>query len=111
MAPELPGFYYDEEKKRYFKIVNGSKNSSTDKYHNNNVQAQNRRKDFEINSTRKIRRKDVSSIGKGKLWAVNRVQEALIRQERGQVEIHQGNYLQDPISLKLQTQGANFNFL
>ncbi|RCK63057.1 hypothetical protein Cantr_09663 [Candida viswanathii] len=47
---EIPGFYYDEERKRYFKITNGaipgssSSSSSLSKYHNNSVQAEQRKK-------------------------------------------------------------------
>lgn len=39
---EIPGFYYDEEKRRYFKVVNGS-TLVNKKYHNNRVQAEKRR--------------------------------------------------------------------
>ncbi|KAG2735509.1 hypothetical protein G9P44_001723 [Scheffersomyces stipitis] len=43
--PEIPGYYYDGEKRRYFKIVNGAVNSSseTKKYHNNAVEKEKRR--------------------------------------------------------------------
>lgn len=44
-APPIPGLYYDEEKKKYFKITNGTLNSqsSVSKYHNNTIQAKCRR--------------------------------------------------------------------
>lgn len=38
---EIPGFYYDVERKKYFKIVNGS-GIINPKYHNNTVQAKKR---------------------------------------------------------------------
>lgn len=39
---EIPGYYFDEEKRKYFKVVNGS-NLINKKYHNNRVQAEKRR--------------------------------------------------------------------
>lgn len=45
MPPELPGFYFDVERNKYFKITNGSIATQT-KYHNNTVQAQHRRDEF-----------------------------------------------------------------
>lgn len=43
MAPNLPGFYFDETKGKYFKITNGSHQPHSDRYHNNTVQAEKRR--------------------------------------------------------------------
>lgn len=43
MAPNLPGFYFDEAKGKYFKITNGSHQPHSDRYHNNAVQAEKRR--------------------------------------------------------------------
>lgn len=40
---EIPGYYYDEEKGRYFKVVNGS-TLVNKTYHNSRVQAEERRK-------------------------------------------------------------------
>ncbi|RCK63803.1 hypothetical protein Cantr_10736 [Candida viswanathii] len=58
---EIPGFYYDEERKRYFKITNGaipgssssSSSSSLSKYHNNSVQAEQRKKQAATTKTPK----------------------------------------------------------
>ncbi|RLV94776.1 hypothetical protein JA1_001575 [Spathaspora sp. JA1] len=41
--PQIPGYYYDHEKKKYFQIVNGSTVDSTKRYHNNSIQIENRR--------------------------------------------------------------------
>lgn len=42
---EIPGYYYDETKKKYFKITNGGVSSQ---YHNNIIQAKKRRIDHDI---------------------------------------------------------------
>ncbi|WPK22936.1 hypothetical protein PUMCH_000159 [Australozyma saopauloensis] len=44
-TPELPGFYYDEEKKKYFRIVNGDQRINSS-YHNNTIRAENRSREF-----------------------------------------------------------------
>lgn len=41
---DIPGFYYDEDRKKYFKITNGGVPSQ---YHNNVIQAKKRRIEFE----------------------------------------------------------------
>lgn len=42
-APPIPGFYYDEERKRYFKITNGSLTTrASSRYHNNYIQSKRR---------------------------------------------------------------------
>lgn len=41
---EIPGYYYDEIKKKYFKITNGGINSQ---YHNNTIQAKKRRIEYD----------------------------------------------------------------
>lgn len=43
MAVEIPGFYFDEKKKRYFKITNGDQRHNA-QYTNNSHQARKRRK-------------------------------------------------------------------
>lgn len=43
MAPELPGFYYDEAKKKYFRITNGDQRHNA-QYSNSQTQADKRRK-------------------------------------------------------------------
>ncbi|ODV78289.1 uncharacterized protein CANTADRAFT_6689 [Suhomyces tanzawaensis NRRL Y-17324] len=50
-VPQIPGFYYDEEKRKYFKILNGGHSASNqvNKYHNNSVQAEKRRKLYKDN--------------------------------------------------------------
>lgn len=40
--PDLPGFYWDPHRKKYFRTVNGAIQGSTQKYHNNTVQSQKR---------------------------------------------------------------------
>lgn len=59
MPPDIPGFYYDVERKKYFKITNGSLTTQT-KYHNNTVQAAQRRDDFynQLNPETKKRKTD-----------------------------------------------------
>ena len=42
---EIPGYYYDEIKKKYFKITNGGVSSQ---YHNNIIQAKKRRIEHDI---------------------------------------------------------------
>ncbi|OBA22851.1 hypothetical protein METBIDRAFT_93560 [Metschnikowia bicuspidata var. bicuspidata NRRL YB-4993] len=42
--PEIPGFYFDETRKRYFKITNGDQRHNA-AYSNNSVRAQERRKE------------------------------------------------------------------
>lgn len=51
-APELPGFYFDEEKKKYFRIVNGDQRLNTP-YSNNAVRAKERRERYKSNSAKK----------------------------------------------------------
>ena len=46
---EIPGFYYDQEKRRYFKIANGS---SCHSYHNSAIQAKKRRLQHEKKNDR-----------------------------------------------------------
>lgn len=64
---EIPGFYYDEERRRYFKITNGaipqgssssSSLSSLSKYHNNSIQAEQRKKQ---STTQKVTKPGKSS--------------------------------------------------
>ena len=59
MPPDIPGFYFDVERKKYFKITNGSLTTQT-KYHNNTVQAAQRRDDFynQLNPETKKRKTD-----------------------------------------------------
>lgn len=46
VPPSIPGFYWDAERKKYFKIVNGAINEgATEKYHHNRVQADTRRRE------------------------------------------------------------------
>ncbi|KAG7662772.1 uncharacterized protein J8A68_003695 [[Candida] subhashii] len=48
---EIPGYYYDQEKKRYFKVSNGSVSSqSQSKYHNNSIQKEKRKQSFQTSN-------------------------------------------------------------
>lgn len=58
---EIPGFYYDEEKRRYFKVVNGS-TLVNKKYHNNRVQAEKRRCD-KSHQTKNCKKQAFSDVG------------------------------------------------
>ncbi|GEQ71764.1 hypothetical protein JCM33374_g5450 [Metschnikowia sp. JCM 33374] len=44
-VPEIPGFYFDTSRKRYFKIVNGDQRHNSS-YSNNVVRAEERRKEY-----------------------------------------------------------------
>lgn len=47
---KIPGYYFDESRGRYFKITNGAVpagGDTTQKYHNNAVQAEKRSQHFE----------------------------------------------------------------
>lgn len=44
--PEVPGFYYDPERRKYFKIVNGDQRYNS-QYTNNAVRSRDRRKEFQ----------------------------------------------------------------
>lgn len=67
--PELPGFYYDEEKKKYFKITNGAL-LQNQAYHNNSVEANKRKRDFQKNITiqeeqsKKLKQQNLQDIAK-----------------------------------------------
>lgn len=46
-VPQIPGFYYDPEKRKYFKIVNGDQRLNSS-YSNNTLRAKNRTEDFNL---------------------------------------------------------------
>lgn len=55
--PQIPGFYYDECKKKYFRIVNGDQRINS-AYHNNAIQAKARQKEFLSQAASKRRRQN-----------------------------------------------------
>ncbi|KAK6455433.1 uncharacterized protein RJT20DRAFT_47047 [Scheffersomyces xylosifermentans] len=59
---QIPGYYYDPEKRRYFKIINGGLNQpeQVQKYHNNSVEKEKRRSEY-----RESREGSSSSSGSG----------------------------------------------
>lgn len=68
---EIPGFYYDEERQRYFKITNGaipqSSLSSLSKYHNNSIQAEQRTKQSKVQKISKPTKSSTNTIRNKKL--------------------------------------------
>lgn len=65
---EIPGYYYDENKKKYFKISNGGVSSQ---YHNNTIQAKKRRIEYEktqFQDAKQMRTKEISVIRQIQRW-------------------------------------------
>jgi hypothetical protein len=51
--PEIPGYYYDEDKRKYFKVIKGGLLANThDKYHHSFIQSQKRRQNYEDEITK-----------------------------------------------------------
>ena len=51
--PEIPGYYYDEEKRKYFKVIKGGLQANAqDKYHHSSIQSQKRRQNYENEITK-----------------------------------------------------------
>ncbi|CAK7892740.1 hypothetical protein CAAN1_08S04544 [[Candida] anglica] len=98
MAPTIPGFFYDEAKKKYFKIVNGSSSQATEKYHNNSVQAEKRRNDFINEQTQKKKNvkkpRKVATLPK----QIVKLSEAIRRHRQ---QIYENNIKGDIVAYKL----------
>ncbi|WLF79158.1 hypothetical protein PVL30_002909 [Lodderomyces elongisporus] len=61
---EIPGYYFDEERGRYFKIVNGAIPPPTGeaKYHNNSIQAVKRTQDFDKQEEKNLQSRSQSQL-------------------------------------------------
>lgn len=104
-APPIPGFFYDEERKKYFKITNGSlANQASSKYHNNSIQNKRRYEDSisgEV-ATSAARSRSSNAVcpenlvaaksEKCRLWVINAVQlKSRFRKDDGIFNILCGN--------------------
>ncbi|CAH2352861.1 hypothetical protein CLIB1423_08S02762 [[Candida] railenensis] len=108
MAPELPGFYYDKDKKKYFKIVNGTSDKHTSRYHNSIVQSEKRKADFERATKGFPLSRPKEKKGKTQKQEDLRLKNALIKQNRRSIDKIRSNKI-DLLALKLQPNSNNFD--
>lgn len=92
--PDIPGFYYDERKKKYFRIVNGDQRHNSN-YHNNTVRAQSRQRQYlsEVASKRPKHRSDTAEVSRNA--QIRNVPDELylsfLRNQLGQTHLHHSN--------------------
>lgn len=108
MAPELPGFYYDQDKKKYFKIVNGTSDEHTSRYHNSVVQSEKRKASFERATKGFPLSRPKEKKGRTQRQDHIKLKNALIKQNRKSIDIIRLNKI-DLLALKLQPNSHSFD--